>query len=81
MLRSRLRVAFSFLEDEMPLITVSPNNSVDLLHSIEEPWEVKGGAFYNDYATLILYIDGEPTEHSLILRRDGTWTMQAAVNL
>ena len=65
----------------MPLITVSPNNSVDLLHSIEEPWEIQGGAFYNDYATLILYIDGEPTEHRLILRRDGTWTMQAAVNL
>ena len=65
----------------MPLITVSPNNSVDLLHSIKEPWEVKGGAFYNDYAALILYIDGKPTEHRLILRRDGTWTMQAAVNL
>ena len=65
----------------MPLITVSPNNSVDLLHSIVEPWEVKGGTFYNGYVTLILYIDSEPTEHRLILRPDGTWAMQAAVNL
>ena len=65
----------------MPIITVSSNNSVDLLHSIVEPWEVKGGAFYNDYASLILHIAKEPTEHRLILRRDGTWTMKAAVNL
>lgn len=65
----------------MPLITVSPNNSVDLLNSIADPWKLEGKAFYNDYAMLILYIDREPTEHRLILRRDGTWTMQAAVNL
>ena len=65
----------------MTMITVTPTNSVDLLHSISLPWEIKGGGFYNDYATLVVCIDGEPTDHRLILRRDGTWTMQASVNL
>ena len=69
------------MESEMPLITVSPSNSVDLLHSITDPWEIKGGRFFNDYASMIVCIDGQSTEHRLILRRDGTWTMQAAVNL
>lgn len=65
----------------MPLIIVNSHNSVDLLNSIPDPWEIKGGAFFNDYASLIVYIDGEPTEHRVILRRDGTWTMHASVNL
>lgn len=65
----------------MPIITVAPNNSVELLQSILHPWEIKGGAFFNDYASLIVAIDGKPTNHRLILRRDGTWTMQAEVTL
>ena len=77
----RTPLAPTILEIEMPMITVSPSDSVDLIHSISLPWEIKGGAFYNDYATLVVCIDGEPTNHRLILRRDGTWTMRASVSL
>lgn len=62
-------------------VTVSRHQAVDLLHSILHPWEIKGGAFFNDYATMPLFIDGEKSPHYLILRRDGTWEFKAEVTL
>lgn len=62
-------------------VTVSRHQAVDLLHGILHPWEIKGSAFFNDYATMTLFIDGEESPHRLILRRDGTWGLEVEVPL
>jgi len=65
----------------MTTITVKQTHAVDLLHSIIAPWSIKGGAFFNDYASLKILIDGDETPHRLILHRNGTWEFTAEVAL
>ena len=62
-------------------VTLNRSQAVDLLHKIEAPWCIKGDKFFNDYARLIIEIDGAETSHRLILHRDGSWSLQAEIGL
>lgn len=71
------------LKEKMPtaLVTLNSHDAVTLLNAIELPWEFQGAKFFNDYAILHLFIDGQSTEHRMRLNRDGTWSFQAEVSL